>query len=252
MTGTFCWADLGTSDACAARQFYAGVFGWHCEDLRPDGGVGYTVFRLGGHRVAALYQQDSPPASQPGSPHWLPYISVQNADRLAERAKALGGTVLVEPLDVFEVGRLAIIRDPEGAVLALWEPGAHPGAGAMGAPSTIAWNELLTPDPERAAAFYGGLLGWTAARERLGDSAYTYFRDGDRARGGMLEIAPEWGPVAPHWLVYFAVGDCERAVTEAVAMGGDVLVPPRDVDGAGRYAVLQDPQGATFAVIQPK
>lgn len=248
--GTFCWADLGTPDAAAAKRFYTGVFGWSHDDRPMGDGSSYTMFAVGGSSVAALYPQD-PPQAPGGFPHWLSYVSVASADRMAERTRALGGTVLMEPFDVFEVGRMAIIRDPAEALLALWEPRTHAGAGIVDEPNAVCWHELLTGDPESAGAFYAGLLGWVPCPAALGGLEYTYLRQGDRPQAGMLEIAPEWGPVPPHWLIYFSVEDCDGRVAAATALGGSVVVPPSDVTGVGRYAVLQDPQGATFAVVRP-
>ena len=248
--GTFCWADLGTPDAAAATRFYTGLFGWKYEDMPMGEGVSYTMFEVAGNWVAALYQQESQQQAQGIPPHWLSYVSVESADRMAERGRGLGGTVLMDPFDVFEVGRMAIIQDPTGAVVALWEPRTHPGAGIIGEPNSLCWNELNTGDPDRAAAFYTGLLGWQTEKQPMGDFVYTYFKQGDRMNGGMMPITPEMGPIPPHWAVYFAVDDCDAKAARATSLGGKVLVPPTDVPGVGRFSLLQDPQGAAFAIIR--
>lgn len=245
--GTFCWADLGTPDAAAATRFYTALFGWTAEDRPVGPDAFYTMLTLDGRSVAALYQQEPSVAASP--PQWLSYISVGSASESAERAKALGGAVLMEPFDVLDVGRMAMVQDPTGAVVALWEPRRHAGAGLVGEPNALCWNELATTDTRRAGAFYTSLLDWVAEAE--GTTAYVTFTGAGAPRGGMLAIAPEWGPVPPHWLVYFAVSDCEGQTALAQSLGGAVRLPPTDAVGIGRFAVLVDPQGAVFAVIQP-
>jgi uncharacterized protein len=248
--GTFCWADLGTSDAAAAKRFYAGLFGWQYQDMPMGEGASYTMFELGGKRVAALYPQDAQQQAQGVPPNWLSYIAVESADHAAERTRALGGAVLMEPFDVYEVGRMALVQDPTGAVVALWEPRTHPGAGVVGEPGSLCWNELNTGEPDRAAEFYTGLLSWETEKQPMGDFVYTYFTQGERRNGGMMRTTPEMGPIPPHWAVYFAVDDCDGQAARAATLGGKVLVPPTDVPGVGRFSILQDPQGASFAIIR--
>ncbi len=247
--GTFCWADLGTPDARAATRFYTELFGWQAED-RPVGPDSfYTMFSVGRWSVAALYQQDVQP-DQTAPPHWLSYVSVEGAGPTAQRARELGGTVLMEAFDVLDVGRMAVIRDPIGAVVALWEPRRHIGAGLVGEPGTPCWNELVTGDPESAVTFYAALLEWQCQSHPMGTSTYTYCRRGESFAGGMRPIDPLDGPARPHWLRYFAVEDCEAAAARAASLGGRVLLAPTEVPEVGRFAVIEDPQGAVFAVIE--
>src|SRR3712207_4666628 len=152
--GTFSWAELATSDADAAKAFYTQLFGWEYEDNPvPDDQV-YSMARRDGHHVAALFSSDQPP-------HWNCYVTVTSADETAQAAKDNGGAVMAEPFDVREVGRMAVIADPAGAALCLWEPRAHIGATLVNTPGAMTWNDLVTPDPEGAAEFYGKLFGWT-------------------------------------------------------------------------------------------
>ncbi|MFL5493547.1 MAG: VOC family protein [Gemmatimonadales bacterium] len=247
--GTFCWADLGTPDARAAKRFYTDLFGWQAED-RPAGADSYyTMFSVGGRWVAALYQQDAQP-DQALSPHWLSYLSVEAAGPTAQRVRELGGTVVDEAFDVLDVGRMAVIRDPTGAVVALWEPRRHVGAGVVGEPGAPCWNELVTSDPDCAVAFYAGLLAWQCESHPMGGSTYTYCRRGETLTGGMRPIDIMDGSAMPHWLLYFSVDDCETASANAVSLGGKVVQPPTDVPEVGRFAILQDPQGAVFAVVR--
>ncbi len=245
--GTFCWADLGTPDAAAAKRFYTSLFEWSFED-RPIGtDAAYTMFSVNGKAVAALYQAPSNPGIPP---HWLSYISVESADETVTLALNLGGTIIDEAFDVFDVGRMAVIQDPTGGVVALWEPKRHIGAGIVGEANTLCWNELATTDTAAAAGFYQSLLGWRAQTEQMGSIPYTLFRRGDSSAAGMMQIGAGSGPMPPHWLVYFAVDDCDACARRARSLGAAVRAEPFDIEGVGRVAALEDPQGAGFAVIR--
>ena len=246
--GTFCWADLGTPDAIAATRFYTTLFGWAAEDRPMGPSAFYTMLTHQGRAVAALYAQDPTPGA--GPPHWLSYISVTSANDSARRTRELGGSVVLEPFDVLDVGRMALVQDGTGAVVALWQPRRHAGAGLIGETGAMCWNELATTDTARAEAFYAELLGWSADTRELGGTRYTTFARDGAPCCGMLPIDPAWGPVPPHWLVYFAVSDCDGQVALVQSLGGAVRVPPSDVPGVGRFAVVADPQGATFAIVQ--
>ena len=247
--GRFCWVDLGTTDPVGAKKFYTGLFGWTYDDRPMGDGASYTMLLLDGKSVAALYQQDPQQQGMGIPPAWLSYIAVERADDVADRARRLGGTVLLEPFDVLDVGRMAVIQDPTGAVVALWEGRRHRGAELIEEPNTLAWNELATGDVAKAGPFYAGLLGWELEPQQYGPLAYTLFRQGERANGGMMAIQPEWGPVPPHWLAYFAVKDCDATASRAQQLGATLLMPPTDIPTVGRFATIRDPQGAAFAVI---
>ena len=236
----------GRRETILYRDCSAGTF----EDRPLGDGAFYTMLFLRGRSVAALYQQDPQQQALSVPPSWLSYIAIASADRSAERTRSLGGTVLMEPFDVLDVGRMTIIQDPTGAVVALWEARTHRGADLVDEPSSLCWNELATTDTERAGAFYQGLLGWEADRRRYAGSDYTVFRQGERMSGGMMAIQPGWGPVPPHWLAYFAVEDCDATAARASQLGGAVHSPPMDIPEVGRFATIADPQGAMFAVIR--
>jgi predicted enzyme related to lactoylglutathione lyase len=247
--GTFCWVELGTSDASAAKDFYTKLFGWDFED-HPMGPSGvYTMLKLDGKDVGALYELMPEMKAQGVPPHWMSYVAVASADEAAAKAKAAGATLIKEPFDVFTVGRMAVVQDPTGAVFSLWEGKDHKGAGIYNVPNTLCWNELLTNDTEKAGDFYTDLFGWT--KEQFGGD-YTIFKNGDRGAGGMFKIIPEMGPVPPNWTVYFAVDDCDAMAQKTAELGGQVLKAPEDIPTIGRYAVLQDPQSAVFAIIKPE
>lgn len=250
--GAFCWTDLATTDSLAAKAFYGALFGWSSEDfdMGPDGV--YTIARLNGGDVAGLHAMPEQLASQGVPPHWTTYLAVTSCDETAARARELGGTVVCEPFDIPDTGRMTMLSDPQGAALGLWQcDNAHPGYARLGfAHGTVCWNELATSDAAAARAFYTQLVGWDARGNAMPDVAYTEFVNGETSAAGMLQIAEDWGPVPPHWLVYFAVDDCDATVRRAREHGGAVLRDAFEVPCVGRMSVLADPQGAAFAIIQ--
>jgi hypothetical protein len=175
---------------------------------------------------------------------------VTRADESAAKAKELGGKVLMEPFDVMDQGRMANIEDPTGASFAIWEPKKHTGAEVVNEPGSFCWNELYTTDPKRAGDFYSALFGWSREPMQTPTGEYTIFKKEDAQAAGMMKIPKEMGPVPPHWLVYFAVDDSDKTAEKAKGMGGKITVPPMDIPNIGRFAILNDPQGADFAVIK--
>lgn len=247
--GTFCWIELMTSDPDAAKRFYLPLFGWtHRDDPMPDGSV-YTMCQSGGHDVAAMYRMSAEQAGQGIPPNWFPYVAVANADETAAKAAALGGAVMVEPFDVMEHGRMAVIQDPTGAVFGAWQAKRYPGVGVRDEPNAMCWNEVMSSDRPKAAAFYSALIGWSTSPMPMPEGEYTVFMSGEAARAGCMQITPAMGPVPPSWMTYFAVADCDATAKRAKELGGTVLKGPEDAPGIGRWAMLQDPQGAVFSVI---
>jgi hypothetical protein len=245
--GTFCWAELATRDQEGAKKFYTGLFGWAAEDTPVGPDQTYTRLRLSGKDVGALYAMG--PQEEGVPPHWNSHVSVENADEAAKKAKELGGTVLAEPFDVFDYGRMAVLQDPVGAVFCVWQPRRHIGAGIVNEPGAFCWNECDTTDTEGAERFYTALFGWTAKTD-AGSPPYTEFHRAGRPVGGMMEIQKEWGAVPPNWMVYFAVADCDVSAAKAKELGGRDIVPSTDIPNVGRFTVLSDPQGAVFAIIR--
>jgi predicted enzyme related to lactoylglutathione lyase len=239
--GTFSWAELATSDAEAAKTFYAGLFGWDYQDNPIGDGQVYSMALRDGHSVAALFSSDQPP-------HWNCYVTVESVDAVAERAGGLGANVMMEPFDVMDVGRMAVIADPTGAALCMWEPRASIGATLVNTPGAMTWNDLVTPDPEGAARFYGELFGWTT-EEVPGAGGYRVIKNGERSNGGIMPLDPgRMGPdTPPNWMPYFGHDDVHRVVEEVGGLGGQVFNGPLQMP-QGSIAVLGDPQGAVFAV----
>jgi uncharacterized protein len=236
--GTFSWAELATSDADAAKSFYSSLFGWDYDDNPIPGGQIYSLARRDGKNVAALFGSDEPP-------HWNCYVTVASVDETAGRAGELGGTVVAEPFDVMDLGRMAVVIDPTGAALCLWEARGNIGAELVNTPGAMTWNDLVTPDPDAAARFYGDLFGWTT--EEMPDSGgYRVILNGERSNGGIFAADPDAG-TPPAWMPYFGHENVEDVVARAPDLGGRVYIGPMEIL-QGSIAVLGDPQGAVFAV----
>jgi predicted enzyme related to lactoylglutathione lyase len=247
--GTFCWPELATTDADSAKALYGALFGWTFDDQPPEPGATYTIARRAGKDVAALYVLQESQRQLGVVAHWNSCVAVKSADESALRAKVLGGTTLGAPFDVGPNGRMAIVKDPQGATLCLWEARAHPGAQVVGEIGTLCWTELATTDIDAAGHFYASLFGWAIKKQETGPQAYTELWKGPRPAGGMTAIGKEQDAMKPAWSVYFRVADCDAAVAKAQALGARVLREPDDIARVGRYAFLTDREGATFAVI---
>ncbi|HUO47817.1 MAG TPA: VOC family protein [Acidimicrobiales bacterium] len=239
------WIDLATPDIEKSKAFYGGLFGWTALVGPPEAG-GYTMFQKGGKNVAgamAITMEGQPPA-------WTTYVNVEDADDTVDRVKKAGGMVFVEPMDVMDVGRMSVFADPTGAAIGVWQARAHIGADLANEPDTFCWNELQTRDSAAAKTFYHEVFGWGANTTEGEAMTYTEWRRGEDSIGGMMDMLAEVPAEVPsYWLVYFAVDDCDAAVAKANELGATTLVPPMDVE-PGRFSVLMDPTGATFAVIK--
>jgi predicted enzyme related to lactoylglutathione lyase len=243
--GTPCWVDLSTSDLDAGIDFYQALFDWEAERVEAPEAGQYTMLTLRGKAVAGagpLFHEGQPTT-------WSTYLSVADADEAVVLATKAGGTVLTEPMDIFDSGRMAFVRDTAGAVVGVWEPYADIGSQLVDEPGTRCWSELATRDVDAAKEFYGTVFGWVGAAVEVEGTSYTEWRMDDATVGGMIKITEEWPQeVPPHWMVYFAVTDPDAAAAKAEELGGKTLVPPTDVP-PGRFAVLNDPQGGVFSVI---
>jgi len=250
--GNFCWIELATNDPEGAKKFYSAVFGWEADDTPAGPDMVYTMLRIRGLDVAAMYKLGAEEAAAGIPPHWNSYIAVASADEAAKKAASLGGKVIVDAFDVMEHGRMAVIQDPLGAAFCVWQAKAHFGVKLVGETGTFGWDELWTTDRKKAAEFYTGLFGWKTkgGDETLAGGPYTEWINGGQSIGGMMEITPEMGPVPPNWLPYFMVDDCNASADKAKALGGKLFVPPTDIPTVGRFSVVADPQGAMFAIIK--
>ncbi len=247
--GTPNWVDLATPDLDAAEAFYGELLGWKIPELPNSADMGgYRRATKDGSDVAGampLMQQGQPPA-------WTNYVSVADAGETAAIVRNVGGSVIAEPMDVMDLGKMAVFADPTGAVFGVWQPGTFAGAERVNETGALAWNEVNTRDPEAAKEFYTAVFGWTADDQDMGDvGTYTVWKLGDHSVGGMLDMngrVPD--EVPPHWLAYFGVDDADAATEKAKDLGGGVAFGPIDIP-AGRFAVVHDTAGAMFAVMQP-
>lgn len=249
VAGTPCWVDLGTPDIEGAAGFYGGLFGWsvpEAENAEQTGGYRQAMLRdkpVAG--VMPLMQEGQPPA-------WSTYVSVEDADATTARVREAGGTVMAEPMDVMELGRMAIFADPAGAVFGIWQPGAFIGAQVVNEAGAVVWNELNTRDTVGAKEFYGAVFGWSYDEREFETGNYNSLKLGDDTVGGMIDITGRVPDEVPaHWLVYFAVDDTDATIEKAKASGGVTVFGPEDISEVGRIAVLKDPFGAVFALITP-
>lgn len=249
--GQFCWFECASTDAVAAKHFYTEIFRWKAVDVPMPGEVEshYTLLKVGDADMAGLYQLSG--AHFEGVPaHWLSYVKVESADESAQLAESLGGSVVVPPFDVPDVGRMAFLQDPSGANFAVFQAGRHEGRGeSKNSHGSLGWCALTTTDLDVCKDFYTRLFGWEA---RTGDDGYTEFHAGGRSIGGMSAPAEPHGEAPPSWLPYALVDDCDASAARVEELGGRLLVPPCDAGGVGRFAVFADPMGATLAFITMK
>ena len=249
--GTFCWVEYASTDLQAAKEFYGKLFGWSLDESPTPNGP-YVMARIDGKDVAALMGLSDQEREQGVPPHWNSYVTVDSVDAAATKVGELGGRVLAEPFDLKEAGRMAVLADPTGAPLSLWQPAAAIGAERVNEPNTLCWNELYTNDLDAAERFYTALFGWRSARGTSSESSpLVELYNGERPTATLMAILPEWGPMPSAWGVYFAVADCEATLERAKSLGGDVVLPPRDIP-PGRFAVLRDPQGGSCSIIRLK
>jgi predicted enzyme related to lactoylglutathione lyase len=254
VAGTFCWPELGTTDAAAAKKFYAGLFDWSTVDMPIPGGAPYTMIKKDDRDVGAMYTLNEEQTKHGIPPHWLSYIATDDVDATLEKIKANGGNVLMGPMDVKPdgtnlVGRMAAVTDPEGAAFAIWQAGSHCGATIVNEPGSLAWNELMTRDAAAAKKFYSAVFGWNLQEMEMSMGPYTVVSVGERPNGGIMTMPEGAGDAPAHWLAYFAVDDCDARAKKAESLGGKFILQPMDIPDIGRMAVLQDPQGAMFAIM---
>jgi uncharacterized protein len=244
--GTPIWIDLGTPDLAASTKFYGDLFGWQAQDLGEQMGH-YTIFSQDGKSVAAVSPLMSP--QQPTA--WTTYVSTTDAEETAKKVTAGGGQVIAAPMQIADQGTMAVFLDPGGAAFAVWQPAAMKGAELVNTPNSLSWNELSTRDMAAAKAFYTSVFPWTAHANAMPDgSEYVEWQVGGTSIGGGMQMGSQFPPqVPPFWLVYFAVASADATVAKAQQLGGNTMQPPMDIP-QGRIAVLTDPQGAAFAVIQ--
>ncbi|MBN2172200.1 MAG: VOC family protein [Candidatus Krumholzibacteriota bacterium] len=244
--GTFVWREIMSEDPARTIEFYTRLLGWITEETDLGEHGTYTVFKAGDRAVAGAMGHVGP-SHVPA--YWLAYVSVGDVDETAAQAAASGGAVLVPGMDIPDMGRFAVIRDPQGAHVAVYARGGEespappePGAGEF------CWDELATTDPEASVPFYAQLFGWGMKSADMGAGRrYWTYTSGGRSAAGMMAMPPNQ-PFPPFWLSYVSVADVDATAARAGELGGVVRVPPADLPGVGRFAVLADPHGALFGI----
>jgi predicted enzyme related to lactoylglutathione lyase len=243
------WVDLSSSDAQASRDFYAKLFGWQVE-VNPDPLYGgYAIAKVGGEDAAGIGPKMSPEAPTA----WNLYIGTTDVEDLAKRAQAAGGTVVAPPFDVGDQGKMSVFQDPSGAFISAWQ-GTRMGGFQTEAPNAFGWAELNARGVDRALPFYSTLFGWTTKTSEMGEGQppYTEFQlDGDSIAGAweMSSMVP--AQVPSYWQIYFTVDDVDAMFAKAVDLGAREMLAPQDFPG-GRFAILGDPQGASFGLLKTK
>jgi uncharacterized protein len=240
--GTFIWHENNSTDAEKAKSFYTELLGWETEAW--PGEQEYTIIKVGGKGHGGIA------AAQGGAPsHWMGNVFVEDVDEVARRAEAAGGKVLYGPEDIPEVGRFALISDPQGATVSAFAPRPQ-GDGELGE-GVFVWDELHTSDTAAAKSFYGEVLGWSARDEDMGGGTiYTIFSTPSGTDVGGCFPLMEGMQAPPHWLVYIGTDDVDATSARAKELGATIHVEPTDIPNTGRFSVLQDPAGAAFGLFK--
>ncbi len=245
--GAPCWMDLSTSDPDRASAFYGGLFGWNVEDSGEEYGH-YINLSKGEAGIAGMMKKEDDMQGMPDA--WTVYLAVPDAKAATQAVRDAGGQVVFDAMEVRDLGSMAIVTDPTGAFVGLWQPADHKGFDLYGEHGAPAWHELHTRDFEAASTFYGKVFGVEVAdMEMEGGPSYRTINVDGQNQAGIMDAAtflPEGVP--SHWTVYYGVDDTDRVVALAQDLGGSVLSPAEDTP-FGRMATLADPMGATFNVI---
>lgn len=247
-TGRAVWHDLMTTDAEKSIRFYSELFGWKTEEF-DMGEVGkYRMINAGGENIGGFVPLD--PATEIPS-HWLAYVTVSDVDDVVAKIPGLGGAVSMEPTDIPEVGRFAIVAGPEGAAISPFKGMAEmPEKEGTTPAGHFVWDELLSSNADASKEFYSTIFGWTANDTEMGAmGTYTIFKRGDRDAAGLMQMPPEAG--APSmWIPYINMDDVDRSAGRVESLGGRIYIPPSNIPTVGRFSVASDPTGATFALFK--
>lgn len=241
---SFCWVDLSTESPEEAARFYSALFGWEAEEVMKNDKGNYSMFRLQGKDVGGFYKLAGRPS------FWSSYVLVEDLKGLVKKTKKISGKVYMPVTEVMPGSRMAVVCDPSGAALALWE--SKDGSKTLrDVPNTLCWNELLTTEPQKAGDFYSALLGWSTRRDGPGGDQYTEFLNDGESIAGMMAFPKDCATTPPpFWLPYFMVEDLQDTVSRAGELGATIRLDATDVPGVGTIANIQDPVGAGFGVVQ--
>jgi len=247
--GKVVFLELVTPDLAAAEHFYGGLLGWTFRDVQ-SGSTSYAQASLDGHSVAGIIQRP-PPADGHRRPAWLGFIAVGDVDAAEKNALKHGAKTLFAPHTIPDRGREAVIADPQGAVFAILASSTGDSPDELAAPGDWIWSSLITSDPDAAAAFYQALFDYDVYELPADEGTrHLMFASGDDARASANSL-PAGAPDAhPHWISYVRVDDAVATAARATGLGGHVLVEPRTDRHGGKIAVLADPQGAVFGLLE--
>lgn len=241
-TNGFWWADLSSTDDAAAAEFYSEVFGWSWNEMPIGENMVHRNAHINGLLTAGL-DPVMPGSGQPTA--WTNFVFITDINATCESAKALGATIIAEPMDVFGEGHMAVLADPNGAFVGLWQPGRHTGADAVDQPNTYTWVELATDDIAGARKFYGELFGWTWERMDTGNLEYWIVMNDGVGIAGVMEKPAEMKSMPNLWTSYFGVADLDVTLEAVRSAGGTVAFEPMQM-GPGMGAGVVDPQGGYF------
>ena len=235
------WVDMGAADYNAALSFYSQLFGWESQDMGEEAGP-YHMVTKGGRLVAGIG-----PAQDAGPPRWTMYINVDDVDSTAKAVEAAGGRVLAAPMDVMTAGRMTVFADSTGAVASAWQAKDHAGAQLVNEAGSFTWSELHSSDVAKSKEFYSEVFGWGWG----GAPEYAEVQVGGRSIAGLMARPPGLPAEVPdNWLIYFGSADLDADVERATELGATVVVPPTAIPNMGRFSVIMDPQGGSFAIFQ--
>ncbi|MCF6436379.1 VOC family protein [Pseudoalteromonas sp. MMG022] len=249
----FCWAELRAADWRIAKPFYCALFNWDFDDELGANGQVYTNFKKQGDVVAGMYEMSEDKKAARTQSAWQSYVAVRDVDATIVKAQRLGGALQRGPYNIGEAGRMAIICDSGGAQLTIWQAKEHIGSRRVFEANTPYWHELTCRNRDVKELFYSKLFDWHSIHQNVDGIDYVIFSNDDHALAGMVEMTDAWSATTPsHWMIYFAVLDCDAMAKKAAGLGAKICLPPTDIPEVGRYAVICDPQGAFFSIIESK
>jgi len=243
------WLDLSSGDAAGSRDYYSKLFGWKVE-VNPDPMYGgYALATVGGKNVAGI----GPKMSAEAPTAWTVYVGTADAADTVKKAKAAGGGAMVEPMAVGDQGTMAILQDPSGAYFGIWQPGVMAGADLMNKAGSFSWAELSARGLDKAKPFYKSVFGWGEKTSDMGEGmTYTEFLLGGDSIAGSMEMNPMVPAQVPsYWMPYFEVDDVDKSLAKATGLGATEMMGATEFSG-GRFAIVTDPQGATFGLLKQK
>ncbi|MEO5903737.1 MAG: VOC family protein [Gemmatimonadaceae bacterium] len=245
-TNDFCWINILTPQPAESQGFFSQVLGWTYADL---GGMGSSI-KVDGKEIGGMFDLASPQTPPGTSPGIGIMVKSDDADATVEKANALGGSAK-PAFDIMEEGRMAELKDPNGAQIDIWQPKKSAAmtadSSSHGAPS---WYENYASDVDKAKAFYTNLFGWTTQDMPVPGMVYTVLKlDGEQI-AGMMKITPDFGPMPPTWATYFTIDDVDKRAAQATELGGTVFTGPMDIPDVGRFAGVLSPQGVRFFIIK--